>query len=74
MTDTEDRVRIWNSFFALAREEAKKVYEISENCKTKGDWFPRGGKLPDEALHKKVSKKNRKNHFYLTNSNTEVAL
>lgn len=35
MTDTEDRVRIWNSFFALAREEAKKVYEISENCKTK---------------------------------------
>lgn len=51
MADTQDRVRIWNSFFALAREEAKRVFEISENCKAKDDWSPKGGKLPEERIH-----------------------
>ncbi len=50
MADTQERVRIWNSFFALAREEAKRVFEISEKCKVKDDWLPKGGILHEEAM------------------------
>ena len=51
MAKTEDRVIVWNSFFALARGEAKKVFETSENCQTKDSWTPLGGTLPEEKVH-----------------------
>ena len=51
MADAQERVRVWNSFFFLAREQATRVFEISEKCKTQDDWTPQGGTLGNEQIH-----------------------
>jgi hypothetical protein len=51
MADAQARVRVWNSFFLLAREQAKRVFETSENCKAQDDWTPQGGTLGNEQIN-----------------------
>jgi hypothetical protein len=43
-----DRVKIWNSFFSLARRDAKSVFELRHKCKTAGGFNPLGGTLGEE--------------------------
>ncbi len=43
-----DRVRIWNSFFLLARREAKALFESENHCQAKDGTSPLGGMLNEE--------------------------
>jgi len=45
------RVKIWNTFFKLAWEEAKSLYEISLGKKSSKSFNPLGGTLPDKEFH-----------------------
>jgi hypothetical protein len=47
----EQRVTIWNSFFKLAWQEAKCVFEHSRRCTSSDTFTPPGGTLGDEASH-----------------------
>ena len=47
----EQRVTIWNSFFKLAWQEAKCVFEHSRQCTSSDTFAPSGGTLGDEASH-----------------------
>jgi hypothetical protein len=48
--DRDDRLAIWNSFFKLAWQEARAVFEV--NGAESGDKFePTPGPLPDEQHH-----------------------
>jgi len=47
----DDRVRIWNSFFKLTWLEAKKVFELSNNCTCEDSFAPLGGTVPEEEFH-----------------------
>jgi hypothetical protein len=51
MSDETDRVKIWNTFFKLAWEEAKSVYETSTGRKSSKTFDPLGGTLPDKEFH-----------------------
>jgi hypothetical protein len=51
VADAQNRVRVWNSFLVLAREEAKRVFELSENCEAQDGWLPQGGTLGEERMH-----------------------
>lgn len=46
-----DRVKMWNTFFKLARDEAKIVFEKDSNTIYKGPFRPAGGVLSDEDFH-----------------------
>lgn len=43
-----ERVRIWNSFFLLARREAKTLFELQNRCQAKDGTSPLGGMLNEE--------------------------
>src|SRR5947207_1510169 len=47
----EERVTIWNSFFKLAWQEAKCVFEHSRQCTSSETFTPAGGTLGDEESH-----------------------
>jgi len=51
MTDPSDRVAIWNSFFKLAWQESKQIFEIDKGCQCKDIFDPLGGTLPDDQFH-----------------------
>ena len=51
MTEQHTRVTIWNSFFKLAWTEAKRVFEIENNCQSKDMFDPLGGTLPESEFH-----------------------
>ena len=45
----QDRVKIWNSFFFLARRDAKALFELRHSCKAVDHPFrPLGGMLGEE--------------------------
>jgi len=46
-----DRVKVWNTFFKLARDEAKIVFEKDSNTISKKPFKPAGGFLGDEDFH-----------------------
>lgn len=48
MLKAQDRVRLWNSFFYLAWQSAKRLFEISRGCETSAVFTPKGGMLEDE--------------------------
>ena len=49
MTNQLDRVTIWNSFFKLAWTEAKRVFEIENDCQSKDTFDP--STLPESEFH-----------------------
>ena len=51
MADHHERVQIWNSFFRLAWGEAKRVFELSNQCEGADSFKPDGGTLPEEEFH-----------------------
>jgi hypothetical protein len=51
MIDLGDRIIIWNTLFKLAWLEAKRVFEIDQNCESADDFRPPGGTLPDDQFH-----------------------
>jgi len=46
-----DRVKVWNTFFKLARDEAKIVFEKDSNAICRKSFKPPGGFLGDEDFH-----------------------
>lgn len=48
MLNAADRVRLWNSFFYLAWQNAKELFEIQHDCKTSHRFKPKGGMLEDK--------------------------
>jgi len=51
VSDPKERVKIWNTFFKLARKEAESLHEASTGKESsKIDHFL-GGTLPDEEFH-----------------------
>ena len=52
MADADTRVRIWNSFFKLAWNEAKHCFELDHNCQSDSEFEPiLGGTLLPEQHH-----------------------
>lgn len=51
MSEETDRVKIWNTFFKLAWEEAKSLYETSTGEKSSKTFDPLGGTLPGKEFH-----------------------
>lgn len=45
MLNTPDRVRLWNSFFYLAWQNAKGLFEIQNSCTSSARFAPKGGML-----------------------------
>lgn len=48
MLKAPDRVRLWNSFFHLAWQNAKGLFEIWKSCTSSATFTPKGGMLNDE--------------------------
>lgn len=48
MLNAPDRVRLWNSFFYLAWQNAKNLFEILNHCTSSQTFRPKGGMLDDE--------------------------
>ena len=51
MVQPADRVRIWNSFFKLAWDEAKLLHESSTGEKVSKQFAPLGGTLANPGFH-----------------------
>jgi len=51
MVESTDRVRIWNSFFKLAWNEAKILHDASAKKTSKKEFNPLGGTLSHEEHH-----------------------
>jgi hypothetical protein len=48
----EERVKIWNTYFKLAWEEAKSLHETSKGIECKKEFEPAGGTLPSDEFHR----------------------